>query len=279
MEIIFLKGSSNEGRRIHAPTYTPEIGTLPSVVSVTNLPIQTTACDMRIKKEKLTNISSKGKCSSTSPRIRDTKSSFSSEILKQSGAKDPSISDGRKTQKRVFDGKDCRPKKKVSEKHVSDISESKNESRKQICEQTEPKLCDDNKIIEIQQTDDEEESRNISPKVKRKSGTRKEIDNSDTNEKSNTDHNVKATTEINIISDDEIQDLTTDKKSDNSYPNVHSKTVPIPSGIRYSQMKPSTQTKLSEKLLRSRELGKKGSKHKEDGSSGMYEIISINHLT
>ncbi|XP_069124206.1 trinucleotide repeat-containing gene 18 protein-like isoform X5 [Argopecten irradians] len=41
-----------DGKKVHAPTFTPEIGTLPSVVALTTMPVQTTACDMRIKKEK-----------------------------------------------------------------------------------------------------------------------------------------------------------------------------------------------------------------------------------
>jgi len=54
--------SSPEGKKVHAPTFTPEIGTLPSVVSVATLPVQTTACDMRIKKEKISYTCCKEKC-------------------------------------------------------------------------------------------------------------------------------------------------------------------------------------------------------------------------
>lgn len=43
---------NTDGKKVHAPTFTPEIVTLPSVVPISSLPVQTMACDMRIKKEK-----------------------------------------------------------------------------------------------------------------------------------------------------------------------------------------------------------------------------------
>lgn len=43
---------NTDGKKVHAPTFTPEIVTLPSVVPISSLPVQTIACDMRIKKEK-----------------------------------------------------------------------------------------------------------------------------------------------------------------------------------------------------------------------------------
>ncbi|XP_056019208.1 uncharacterized protein LOC125667992 isoform X4 [Ostrea edulis] len=43
---------TTDGKKVHAPTFTPEIVTLPSVVPISSLPVQTIACDMRIKKEK-----------------------------------------------------------------------------------------------------------------------------------------------------------------------------------------------------------------------------------
>ena len=47
-----ISNGVTDGKKIHAPTFTPEIVTLPSVVSIASLPVQTIACDMRIKKEK-----------------------------------------------------------------------------------------------------------------------------------------------------------------------------------------------------------------------------------
>ncbi|XP_033736618.1 LOW QUALITY PROTEIN: BAH and coiled-coil domain-containing protein 1-like [Pecten maximus] len=59
-----------DGKKVHAPTFTPEIGTLPSVVALTTMPVQTTACDMRIKKERGSYSCCKDKCAtSVSPCV------------------------------------------------------------------------------------------------------------------------------------------------------------------------------------------------------------------
>ncbi|XP_060071392.1 trinucleotide repeat-containing gene 18 protein-like isoform X2 [Ylistrum balloti] len=54
-----------DGKKVHAPTFTPEIGTLPSVVAMTTMPVQTTACDMRIKKERGSYSCCKDKCATS----------------------------------------------------------------------------------------------------------------------------------------------------------------------------------------------------------------------
>ncbi|XP_021358392.1 trinucleotide repeat-containing gene 18 protein-like isoform X2 [Mizuhopecten yessoensis] len=54
-----------DGKKVHAPTFTPEIGTLPSVVAMTTMPVQTTACDMTIKKERGSYSCCKDKCATS----------------------------------------------------------------------------------------------------------------------------------------------------------------------------------------------------------------------
>ncbi|XP_061182021.1 uncharacterized protein LOC133190416 isoform X2 [Saccostrea echinata] len=59
-----------DGKKVHAPTFTPEIVTLPSVVPISSLPVQTIACDMRIKKEKTS--SSYSCCNQSSALTQNT---------------------------------------------------------------------------------------------------------------------------------------------------------------------------------------------------------------
>lgn len=134
-----------ESKKVHAPTFTPEIGTLPSVIAMTTMPVQTSACDMRIKKEKgsyscckdtcTTSVSlclSKQPCSSPSKPGHDKR-----EVTRQS--------------KRGSDGKDTKSKKtssKLSESEDKNIQSTSDTSALSLLHasvspvsQTKPK-CD-----------------------------------------------------------------------------------------------------------------------------------------